>query len=142
MAGSTATVILTNIPSEADPAVAACETWQACHAEHEGLTRRWQKLETHLVRQHNWFRLSRRQRAAIPEAAELDAIDDRLDVLHAQNQNLLLALPRIAATTAQGLALKLAVAAEHVPPEENREAHHLIKSALRDLRTIARITPE
>lgn len=142
MAGSAALSMLPNTPLAADPAIAACETWLARQRERQSLSRRWQKLETRLVRERDWFNLTRRQRAALPEAAELDVIDDRLDVLAAQNEELLAILPGIAAITAQGLALKLAVAVAHVPPEENKDAHDLIASILRDLQTIARMPVE
>lgn len=140
--GAAALPLLPVMQTAIDPAIAACETWLARREEHESLTRRWQRLETRLIREHNWFTLSRRERAALPEAAELDAIDDRLDDLHALNQDVLAALPAIAATTTQGLASKLAVAVAYVRPDENEEAHDLIRSVLRDLRTIARITAE
>jgi hypothetical protein len=118
---------------EADPSITACETWLARRAEYEGLTSRWQRLEDHLFRVYNWRRLTAQERAAIPEAAELNAIDDRLDELQALNGDLIAALPAISATTTQGLASKLAVAAAYVCKDENKEAHDLIQSVLRDL---------
>lgn len=142
VAGSAAISLLPHGQLEADPAAVACQVWLGRDAERKSLSRRWQKLETRLIREHGWFSLSRRERAALPEAAELDAIDDRLDVLHALNQDLLVTLPAITATTAQGLASKLAVATAQVPPEENKEAHDLIRSVLRDVLAIARITTE
>jgi hypothetical protein len=135
--GAAALPLLPVVQTAIDPAIAACQTWLARQAERESLTRGWQKLETRLIREHNWFTLSRRERAAIPEAAELDAIDDRLDDLHTLNQDLLVALPGIPATTIRGLASKLAVAAGSVRPDENVEAHNLINSVLRDLQRAA-----
>jgi hypothetical protein len=75
------------------------------------------------------------------EARELDEIDDQLEELHEQQQTLLAVLPTLAATSALGLAGKLAVAAVEVCPEENEEAHHLIASILRDLKAIAPPSP-
>ncbi|MBI1360058.1 MAG: hypothetical protein GC155_07205 [Alphaproteobacteria bacterium] len=119
-----------------DPTIPACRALQACQAEHEDLTKRWQTLETYLFRNQEWCRLSRRQRAAIPEAAELDAIDDRLDELSDHEQQLLMVLIQTSATTPRGLAAKLAVAASIVRPYENADAHDLITSVLRDFRSM------
>lgn len=121
---------------DSDPAVLACRAWQACRAEYEDLTKRWQALETYLFHDHDWCRLSRRQRAAIPEAAELDAIDDRRDELSDQEQQLLMVLLQTSATTLRGLAAKLTVAASIVRPYENAEGHDLITSVLRDFRSM------
>ena len=137
IAGSAAVAILSDIPMQSDPAVNACKSWLVLEAEHEALTRRWQKLDTYLIQERYWCGLSRQQCAAIPEATELDAIDQRLDALYETRQELLAALPALDATTAQGVALKLAVAAIVVPPDENENAHNLITSALHDLRTLA-----
>jgi len=93
-------------------------------------------LEAKLAREHNYLSLSRRQQRALPEARELDDIDDQLEELHEQQQTLLAVLPTLAATSALGLAGKLAVAAIEVCPEENEEVHHLIASILRDLKAM------
>lgn len=120
-----------------DPAIQACRAWQACRAEYEDLIERWQTLEAHLIHNHDWCSLSRRQRAAMPEAVELDAIDDRRDAVFDHKQQILAALPRISATTPHGLAAKLTVAAAVIHRHENAEGHELITSVLRDLRNMA-----
>lgn len=124
----------------ADPAVIACDNWLALRAEHERLARKWSRLEAKLAREHNYLSLSRRKQRALPEARELDDIDDQLEELHEQQQTLLAVLPTLAATSALGLAGKLAVAAIEVCPEENEEAHHLIASILRDLKAMTPAT--
>ena len=120
-----------------DQAVTACENWLALDAECNRLSRRWQKLETQLAREHDFLKLSRRQQRKLPQAQELYAIDDRLEELWEEKDALLKILPAVAATSAFGLAGKLAVAAIEVCPEENEEAHHLIASILRDLKAMA-----
>ncbi|RYG32947.1 MAG: hypothetical protein EON93_10385 [Burkholderiales bacterium] len=142
MVGSALAAAAANSSISIDPALQACDRWQAFHAECDGLIKRWQALETYLFRHHDWSRLSRRQRAMIPEAFELDAIDDRMDEIHDQQQQLLSNLPLIDATTPRGIAAKLAVAASVVHREENVEAHELIVSVLADFRTLARMTAE
>jgi hypothetical protein len=137
IAGATvAPLLLEGSAAVADQAVIACEKWLALRAEHERLARRWSRLEAKLAREHNYLRLSRRQQRALPEARELDDIDDHLEELHERQQTLLAVLPKLAATSTLGLAGKLAVAAVEVCPEENEEAHHLIASILRDLRAM------
>jgi hypothetical protein len=123
-----------------DPSIAACENWLALRAEHERLARRWSRLESKLARDHNYLRLSRRQRRTLPEAQELSDIDDQLEELHEQQQALLALLPTLASTSTLGLAGKLAVAAIEVCPDENAEAHHLIASILRDLKAMTPVS--
>lgn len=115
-----------------DNAVPACSEWLARHDEQETLAKHWQRLESHLIREHHWFELNKRERAFLPESAELDAIGDRLDELYALNKKLLSMLPLVAATTNHGLACKLTVALALVHPEENKDVHTLIKSVLCD----------
>ena len=136
--GSAATAAMAPVSLDTDPAVQACIAWQANQAEYEDLTKRWQALETYLFRNHNWPKLSRRQRADIPEAAELDAIDDRRDELSHHDQQLLAAVLQTSATTPRGLAAKLTVAASVIRPYENEEGHGLITSVLRDYRSITK----
>jgi hypothetical protein len=127
---------------DVDPAIRACRTWSDRQSEYAGLIKRWQALEAHLIKHHDWCRLSSRQRATMPEALELDAIDDRLDVIHDQKQQVLSNLPRIGATTPRGLAAKLAVAAKVINRHENAEAHELITSVLFEFRALAGIAAE
>lgn len=126
-----------NFASEpADEAAAVCKEWLNRHAEHEKLIRRWQRLETRLIREHDLFNLSKRDRASLSGASELDAINARLVALYAQNQKLLSALPALAATTTNGVISKLSVALANVRPDESRGAHQLIKSVLRDFEAV------
>lgn len=136
-----APLLLGRSTADADRAVIACENWLALRAQHERLARRWSRLEAKLAREHNYLSLSRRQQRTLPEARELDDIDDQLEELNEQQQTLLAVLPTLVATSALGLAGKLAVAAVEVCPEENQEAHHLIASILRDLRAMTSPSP-
>lgn len=120
-----------------DDAVLACSEWLARHDEQEALAKHWQKIEAHLIQEHHWFQLSKRERAALPEATQLDGIGNRLDELYELNQRLLNTLPQVFATTTQGLAFKLSVALALVHPEENKEAHTLIQSVLLDVKASA-----
>lgn len=117
-----------------DQSVNECERWLATNTEAERLQGRWAKLEHHLVSQHRWYKLTERQRCALPAAQELFDIDERLEVLHAERDALLHRLPTLRATTRSGIAAKLAVAAVILPPEDHEDAHYLIASILRDLK--------
>ncbi len=139
--GATVAPLLFGSTVIADQAVIACENWLALRAEHERLAGRWSKLEAKLASEHDYLKLSRRQQRALPEARELDDIDDQLEDLHEQQQTLLAVLPTIAATSPLGLAGKLAVAAVEICPEENEQAHHLIASILRDLKAMTPPSP-
>ena len=136
IAGSAAVAIVADIPTQSDPAINACKSWLVLEAEHEALTKRWQKLDTYLIQERYWCEISRQQCAAAPEATELEAIDHRLDALYETRQGLLTTIPALVATTVQGVALKLAVAAIIVQPDENENAHNLVVSILRDLQKI------
>lgn len=122
-----------------DPALAPCKIWLARHLEGERLTRRWQELETYLIREHDWFRLGRRRQATIREGAELLALGHRLRDIQHLNSELIAALPHVRATTVQGLAAKLEVAATHIRPEDSRDAHELVQSILHDLIEMQRL---
>lgn len=135
--GATAAPLFAGAASaQTDQAVTACENWLALDAARNRLSRRWQKLETQLAREHNFLKLSRRQQKKLPQAQELYEIDDRLEELWEEQDALLKILPTLAATSAFGLAGKLAVAATHVCKDENEEGHHLIASILRDLKAM------
>jgi len=119
-----------------EKAAEICSEWLAHNAEQETLTRRWQELESHLIHRHDWFRLSQPERNAMPEAAELKAMEDHLEALCGSKMRLLCELPGIAATTAEGVTLKLRVAIASVFPDENLEAHNLLRSILEDLQAM------
>jgi len=120
-----------------DPSVDACRAWLALEETHQDLVRRWQALDNYLIRERYWCDLSRQQCTVISEAVELEAIEHRLEALYATRQELLATLPNVPATTQQGLALKLAILAIIVMPDENEQAYNLIMSALHDLETLA-----
>ncbi len=70
------------------------------------------------------------------EAAELKAMENRLEALSESKMRLLCELPGIASTTAEGVTLKLRVATASVLPDENPEAHNLLRSILEDLQAM------
>lgn len=133
MAGSAALALPAGTPDTADPVIPVCQNWLRVNAEHDALTLRWQELESFARREYNWFRLSEEERLLVPEAAEMAAIDKSADALFTTLQDILSRLPAIKATSLYGISLKLSVAAASVLPDENAEAHALLKSTVNDL---------
>jgi len=62
-----------------DAAVARCAEWLALDAEIDRLGLRWSDLETILVRQKRWERMTPEERGELLPSEEMDAIDDRSD---------------------------------------------------------------
>lgn len=137
MIATAATAAIETAAIDCDPSVQTCRAWRASQKESEDLINRWQTLEASLIRNHDWSRISRRQRAALPQTIELDAIDDRLDEIRDQQQKLLETLSKTHATTPRAIIAKLIVAASIIRRHENTEAHELIASVLNDLRKTA-----
>nr|WP_290916106.1 hypothetical protein [Hyphomonas sp. 34-62-18] len=133
MAGSAALALSAGTTSSADPVIPICQNWLRLNAEQDALTLRWQELESFVGREYNWFRLSEAERQLVPEAAEMAAIDQSVDALFNTRQDILSRLPDIKAASLYGVSLKLSVAAASVLPDENAEAHALLKSTLNDL---------
>lgn len=119
-----------------DPVVVLCQDWIRLDKEHDALTRRWQELETHLVRARNWFKLSDAERQLVPEAVEMRAISKNLGALFASRSDLFTRLPQMKAASLQGVCAKLKVAAASIFPDENPEAHALLQNTLMDLQTL------
>lgn len=117
---------------QADRAAAICEAWLARHGEHERLIHSWQALETELFNRPDWGRLTERERARLPQVAEMEALNARINDLFDNNIKELGRLSSLSATTTTGLLQKLRVAAALVAPDENEEAHDMLQSILRD----------
>lgn len=90
---------------------ARCAEWLTLDLEIDRLSRRWSLLETQAVREFDWFKLSSAKRSALPMAAEMDDIDDRIQALFKERTKGLKALRRMKATDAHGAVSKLVVAA-------------------------------
>jgi hypothetical protein len=136
IAGSAAVVIAPDFPVHADPAVGACMSWLHLEAQYVVLTKRWQDIESHLLRQGYWCDSSPEQLSSNAEVRELEAVDRLLDALDEKRQELLTDLPGISAGTLQGVALKLDVLASVIRPGENEDVRNIVMSILRDLKTM------
>jgi len=136
MTGSAALALSAGTPGAADPVVAVCQNWLRVNAEQYALTLRWQELESIAGCEHNWFKLSEAERHLIPETSEMAAIDESIEALLTKRQDILSRLPDLRAMTLYGVSLKLTVATASMLPDENAEAHALLRSTLNDLTSL------
>lgn len=116
-----------------DEAVGACQEWLDRHAAQVRAITSWQRVESELIHEHGWFDLDGKEQSALPKAATLDAISSDADKLCEANQELLARLSEIKASSLHGIARKLSVVLEIIPPEQNYAAHTLMQSIIRDL---------
>lgn len=118
----------------ADPAVARCAEWMALDGEIDRLGLRWSDLETILVRQKRWERMTPEERGELLPSEEMDAIDKQMEPLFAQREAWLEALPAVRANDMHGVVAKLEVALR-VMVHQQGEGYELFKATMEELRT-------
>lgn len=136
LAGGSATPLISGIVEAtpaADLAITICQRWLAVAAERRRLQIAWSDHETWLARTYGWLRLSASEQAAVPEGAKLAKIDARLDMLEAESQALLKALPLKPATSIASVIANLSVAEGLLSEEDQPEIHGMILRAVRDI---------
>lgn len=117
-----------------DAAVARCAEWLALDAEIDRLGLRWSDLETILVRQKRWERMTPEERGELLPSEEMDAIDEQLEPLFEQREAWLEALPTVRARDIYGVAAKLDVALQ-VMVHQQADGYDLFKATMDELRT-------
>ena len=117
-----------------DAAVARCAEWLALDAEIDRLGLRWSDLETILVRQKRWERMTPEERGELLPSEEMDAIDAQLKPLFDQREAWLEALPAVRASDIYGVAAKLEVALQ-VMVHQQGDGYELFKATMEELRT-------
>jgi len=117
-----------------DAAVARCAEWLALDAEIDRLGLRWSDLETILVRQKRWERMTPEERGELLPSEEMDAIDEQLKPLFDQREAWLEALPTVRARDMYGVAAKLEVALQ-VMVHQQGDGYDLFKATMDELRT-------
>lgn len=117
-----------------DPAVARCAEWLALDAEIDRLGLRWSDLETILVRQKRWERMTPEERGELLPSEEMDAIDKQLEPLFEQREVWLETLPAVRASDMHGVAAKLEVALR-VMVHQQGDGYGLFKATMEELRT-------
>lgn len=135
MGAATAAPVLANAggATKAGDLVDRCGTFVATDIRIRRLLMRWGDLESDVVANHNWFKLSRKEQLELPQGQEMARIDKLLPGLFRERRKLLEALPRSAATDPTGAAAKIAAAAKAIDPEDHEEVHFLLSGAARDL---------
>jgi hypothetical protein len=117
-----------------DHAVARCAEWLALDAEIDRLGLRWSDLETILVQQKRWERMTPEERGELLPSEEMDAIDKQMESLFDQREAWLEALPAVRANDMHGVAAKLEVALR-VMVHQQGDGYDLFKATMEELRT-------
>ncbi len=118
----------------ADPAVARCAEWMALDVEIDRLGLRWSDLETILVRQKRWERMTPEERGELLPSEEMDAIDKQMEPLFEQREAWLEPLAAVRASDMHGVAAKLDVALR-VMVHQQAKGYDLFKATMEELRT-------
>lgn len=116
-----------------DDLVTRCGTFVATDISIRRLLSRWGDLEGEAAKNHDWFRMSRREQLTLPQGQEMARIDKMLTGQFRERAKLLKSLPRLAASDPTGVAAKIAAAAKAIDPEDHAEVHALLVGAARDL---------
>ena len=116
-----------------DPALVVSKRWCWLQAEQRRLILQWQDVETWLFANCNWPKLSKAECDAVPEGAQLRAIDDQLGEIDKLYDALLPVLKKTPATTREGLFARFDALLHFVVQDENPDARAILKSCLRDL---------
>ena len=125
------------VSAGADLSIAICRRWLIVEVEQRRLQAEWSNHEAWLIKRRRWFQLSKSEQAALPDGARLAEIDARLDVLEAESQALLKAMPPTPAASFEAIIANLSVAAKLVFEEYHPQAHGLITRAVRDLAVLS-----
>jgi len=117
-----------------DAAIARCAEWLALDAEIDRLGLRWSDLETILVHQKRWERMTPEERGELLPSEEMDAIDEQLKPLFDRREAWLEALPKVRAREIYGVVAKLEVALQ-VMVHQQGDGYDLFKATMDELRT-------
>jgi hypothetical protein len=121
-----------NGPTSPDDLAVSCKEWLAIDGEIDGLSRRWARLESRMVRDFNWFALSPEERRSIPQAREMFELEEGMDQLSDERERRLTSLVKLKAKDLHGVGDKLAVAARLLQ-YEGGPAYRLVADAVDDL---------
>lgn len=122
------------VTASSNEVMTRCAEWLALDAEIDRLGLRWSDLETILVRQKRWERMTPEERGELLPSEEMDAIDEQLKPLFDQREAWLEALPKVRAHDMHGVAAKLEVALQ-VMVHQQGDGYDLFKATMDELRT-------
>ncbi|WP_293382127.1 helicase [Phenylobacterium sp. SCN 70-31] len=125
-------------PVPSDEGTRRCANWLALNAKIERLQSRWARLESWLVKNHAWCKLSPAEQQALPWAKELRDIDGCLDLLFEQREALLQSIPATGSISLDSVVARLAVVERLIWREEHPEVYALVTGARRDLIALSR----
>ncbi len=120
----------------AHEAVAVSAAWLTIDKEVSQLTRRWQTLETQMMRDPAWAALSREERRLHPAQVQLAEIDEQRDGVEDRQHGLLERLVLAPAKDVSGAVGKLSVVMGVMYPDDYPHCYELITNAARTLATI------
>lgn len=135
---SAAGVPLPSLANAVDPGKVVAQRWCALEAEQRRLILQWQGIESWLFKHRNWPRLSAAERAAVPEGAQLAAIDEQLDAVDRAHDALLPILKATRATTREGVLARFDALLHLVIHDEHPDARALLKSCIADVKQLWR----
>lgn len=124
--------------AEADPVLVLCARYGELERRLEQLMRQWGDYEAWLGAHCNWYKLSRSEQRALPEARKLYAIDDAIERCIKESAQLLRRLRSVTALTPAGAAAKLSVIAIAIDPSDYPSAYRLLLSTIADLNVLSR----
>jgi len=101
---ATVAPVLANAGGVAGDVVDRCGTFVATDIRIRRLLMRWGDLESDVIKNHNWFGISRREQLELPQGQEMARIDKVLPGLFREREKLLKSLPRSAANDTTGVA--------------------------------------
>jgi hypothetical protein len=104
----------------------------ALEDELEYLRERYGDLEDQVSRRPHWFKLSRGARRALPEAAEFNAVEQRLDMLSVTRESRFAEIATLASKNMADAIGKVAVASRYVDPDADPAAHALLISTIHE----------
>lgn len=120
----------------ASPIAAIAAQWRVVKQAEAALVARWSNIETRLVDHFRWADLTDDEQKALPEAAELHAINAQLQQLEADRRHCPVVLVGLPATSRDDLQLKLQVVADLLNPGDHALAHRLLTTAIGELKAL------
>jgi hypothetical protein len=122
------------VQDRADRCLSLCSLWLRSREEADVLQSQWGVEERALKTFAERWRLSRRERALLPEAATLMEIENALDAVEARVAQVFEELGDCAASSVAGVAAKLEVLRKRLEPEAEDDVLGLVDAAIDDLR--------
>jgi hypothetical protein len=90
-----------------------------------------------MVHEHRWFSLTPKEQEALPAAAQMYVIDQRLQALYEEQEAELEILPKLAATDMGGVVGKLTLASCSIFPDTDPVESTLLRGALNELHRLS-----